>query len=585
MNSPPTLLSQILSLWLFFSPKRRHQFYFVLILIVVASIAEIVSIGAIIPFINLIEDKDNFFEKRGSSIFAQLIPGSISSSEEFLTYISIAFCIAIVIAAILRLVLLRAIIYLSFTVGAEISSEIYRKTLYQPYQAQISRNTSEVISSVTSKSNAVIYGILLPLLNIISGLILMISILATLFYVDPLMMGIIFIGFSSVYFLVFINSKRRLRRDGQCITKESTNLIKILQEGLGGVRDILIDGTQEIFCLMYAKADKNLRQAQAAAVFIGQGPRYLVEMLGTLLLIIIAYVSVRYSTDQSVSSIVFLGVIALGAQKLLPILQQIYSSLTSIQSNGGFLKDVLELLGQNNLKNLQVSNSPLIFNKSIELVGVSFAYNNSQPLILNDVSISIKKGDRVGVIGKTGEGKSTLLDILLGLIEPSIGYISIDKVRLEPSNYRQWQSRIAHVPQFIFLADTTVAENIAFGVPTQLIDLDRVKNAAKLAQISKDIESWSSRYSTVVGERGVRLSGGQRQRIGLARALYKDSDVLILDEATSSLDRETENLVITAINDLPKKITLISIAHRLSTLNGCNLIIKIEGGKVVCKSI
>jgi len=585
MNSPPTIPDQIFSLWLFFSIKRRRQFYFVLILILVASTAEILSIGAIIPFINLIEDKDNFFEKKGSWIFGRLIPESINNSEEFLTYISIAFCIAIVIAAIIRIILLRAIISLSFSIGQEISTEIYRNTLYQPYQVQISRNTSEVISGVISKSNAVIYGVLIPLLNIISGLILMISILAALFYVDPSMMGIILVSFSSVYFIVFINAKRRLQIDSQCITKESANQVKILQEGLGGVRDILIDGTQEIFCSHYAKVDKNLRQAQAAAVFIGQSPRYVVEMVGTLILIIIAYISVRYSTDQSVSSVAFLGIIALGAQKLLPIFQQIYSSLTSIQSNSGFLKDILILLRQKNPKHLKVSNSPLIFNKTIELVDVCFAYNDSLPFVFKDVSLSIKKGDRVGIIGKTGEGKSTLIDILLGLIEPSAGHILIDKSKLNPNNYKQWQSHIAHVPQFIFLADTTVAENIAFGVPTNMIDLNRVKNAAKIAEISKDIENWSKGYSTVVGERGVRLSGGQRQRIGIARALYKDSDVLVMDEATSSLDEETEKLVISAINNLGKEITLILIAHRLSTLNNCNLIIKVEGGKVICKDI
>jgi len=559
------------------------RFFFVAVLMVAASLSEALSIGAIIPFINLISSRDNFFSGINLSVFAPLIPKDAISLDALLIYFSGVFCIAVVVAAILRLLLLRATTSIAFLVGAEISSDIFRKTLYSPYQLQISRNTSQVISSVTTKSDAVIYGTLLPALNILSGIFIMIAIIIALFYVSPSMTGVIFAGFSSIYLLVFFLSKKRLKEDGIKISHESSNLVKILQEGLGGVRDILIDGTQEIFCQIYSSADNRLRKAQAAGVFIGQSPRFLVEMIGTLLLIGIAYMCVRYQTSGSISSIAFLGMVALGAQRLLPILQQIFSSLSSIQSNNASLNDVLELLSQPSLIRSDPPKELLPFDRKIEFVDLSFAYGSDSELVLKNINFSINRGDHVGVIGKTGEGKSTLVDLLLGLLEPTAGFISIDHIALDSLNCRQWQSRIAHVPQNIFLADTTVAENIAFSVPKALIDMERVIRAAKLACISSDIERWDLGYRTVIGERGIRLSGGQRQRVGIARALYKNCDVLVLDEATSALDIETEQEVMTAINQLNKDITIILIAHRLSTLASCNLILEVSGGSVISK--
>jgi len=308
-----------------------------------------------------------------------------------------------------------------------------------------------------------------------------------------------------------------------------------------------------------------------------------VEMLGTILLISIGFFSIYNADDQSISSVAFLGVIALGAQRLLPILQQIYSSLSSIQSNSRSLYDVLQLLDHSSFSNLGLSKTPISFNERIEFVDLTFAYGCEAQPVLKKVSFSIKKGDRVGVVGKTGQGKSNLLDIQLGLLEPDTGFISIDNLRLDKQNCQQWQRRIAHVPQSIFLADTTVTENIAFGVPPNLIDLDRVMYAANLAKIDTDIKSWTLGYNTIVGERGIRLSGGQRQRIGLARALYKNCDVLILDEATSALDSHTEKQVMTAINSMNSNVTIILIAHRLSTLDSCNVILEVADGGVVYK--
>ncbi len=578
-----SLAEKVYSLWQHFPSIRKKQFFFVLVLMLMAALAEIISIGAIIPFIYLISGNDqaisqSFMDGVGGSVYAQLY-----NSENYLLYVASLFSSAIVVATVLRLALLRFTITLSFGVGADISAEMYRRTLYRPYQIQISTNTSEVIASVTGKSNSVIYGTVLPILNIFSGILIIAAISFALFYINPLIMALVFTCFFFIYLFIFLIAINNLRQGGEKISQESTRIVKILQEGLGGIRDILLDGTQEIFYGLYKRADKRLRDAQAVEVFVGQSPRYLVEMIGTLLLVLVASIIASYGMDDSISTVAFVGVIALGAQRLLPVMQQVFTSLASIQSNAASLADVLNLLDKENLIHTNFPVKEMTFNNDIQFVGVSFAYSNDGDNILSDVNFSINKGDKVGVIGKTGSGKSTLIDILLGLLVPTSGYILIDGLRLDLDNCRKWQLQIAHVPQSIFLADSTIKENIAFGVPSHLINLDDVKEAARLACIAKDIDCWDLKYETVVGERGIRLSGGQIQRIGLARALYKNCAVLILDEATSALDIETEQEIIDGINAVNQAVTVISIAHRLSTLNDCNLILEVKNGNVFCQ--
>ncbi len=578
-----SLARKIYTLWQYFPLNRKKQFFFVLILMLMTALAEIISIGAIIPFIYLISGNDqaisqSFIRGIGGVVYSQLY-----NSYNYLFYVASLFSLAIILATILRLVLLRFTVKLSFGVGADISAQMYRRTLYRPYQIQISTNTSEVIASVTGKSNAVIYGTVLPVLNIFSGLLIIAAISFALFYINPLVMAIVFTCFIFIYLVIFLIARKNLRQGGENISQESTRIVKILQEGLGGIRDILLDGTQEIFYGLYKRADKRLRDAQAVEVFVGQSPRYLVEMIGTLVLILVATITANHNMDDSISTVAFVAVIALGAQRLLPVMQQVFVSLASIQSNAASLTDILNLLDKKNSIHTNLPVNQMVFNNDIQFVGVSFAYDKQCGNTLSEVNFSIRKGDKVGVVGKTGSGKSTLIDILLGLLTPTSGHILIDGVRLGLDNCKNWQLRIAHVPQSIFLADSSVKENIAFGIPLNQINLDEVKKAAHIACIHMDIDSWDLKYDTVVGERGVRLSGGQIQRIGLARALYKKCDVLILDEATSALDLETEQEVIKGINDMNENVTVVSIAHRLTTLNNCNLILEVKNGVVICQ--
>jgi ATP-binding cassette subfamily B protein len=294
----------------------------------------------------------------------------------------------------------------------------------------------------------------------------------------------------------------------------------------------------------------------------------------------LAYV-LALQPDGLVKAIPILGALALGAQRLLPALQQAYGSWSAIKAGHVSLQDTLELLDQPIIDG-EGRNTPsgMTFQQQVRLVDLSFRYGDQLPWVISNLNLNIYKGDRIGFIGSTGSGKSTLLDIIMGLLQPTSGKLEIDGQVVTSTNNSSWQSHIAHVPQSIYLADSTIQENIAFGVPKEKIDPHRVRKAAEEAQIAELIESWPNKYKTFVGERGVRLSGGQRQRIGIARALYKRADVIIFDEATSALDNETEQAVIKAIENLSKDLTLLIIAHRLTTLKNCNRIVELEDGGI-----
>jgi ATP-binding cassette subfamily B protein len=493
--------------------------------------------------------------------------------------LTIVFSAAALIAGAMRLLLLWASTRLSFATGADLSISIYRRTLYQPYAVHCARNSSEVIDGISSKTSVVI-GAINQTLTIISSGVMLSAILIALLSVDPLTALAAFGGFGLIYAVIIRFTGKKLLADSRRVAHESTHVIKALQEGLGGIRDVLIDGSQATYCQIYRNADLPLRRAQGNNAFISVSPRYAMEALGMILIAVLAY-TLAQQADGIAKAIPILGALALGAQRLLPVLQQAYAAFTSIRGGQASLRYALELLDQP-LPDYadQPTAQPLPFKHKISLRQLGFRYSQQTPYVLKQLNLDIAKGSRVGFIGTTGSGKSTLLDIVMGLLQPTDGTLEIDDQVVTLGNRRAWQAHIAHVPQAIFLADSTVEENIAFGVPKDKIDPRLVRQAAQQAQIAESIESWPKQYQTFVGERGIRLSGGQRQRIGIARALYKQADVIIFDEATSALDNETEQDVMLAIEGLSKDFTLLIIAHRLTTLKGCTQIVELGAGDI-----
>lgn len=571
----PILLT---SLWKVLSYRRKVQFGFLFILIIIASLAEIISLGAVLPFLAVLTSPDRVFNNQIAKSVVDIF--GISAPKELLGLLTVAFVVAAILSGLTRLALLRAQTGLGHAIGADLGIGIYRRTLYQPYAIHLARNTSEIIAGISNKANLVVHQILLPLLTIFSATLILAAIMLVLIAIEPLVAVSAFLGFGGIYLLVILATKKRLMLYGQQINKDSNKVIKALQEGLGGIRDVLIDGTQEVYCKIYADADIPLRRAQAGIHILGGAPRFVIEALGMILIALLAFALSNRPGGISVA-IPILGALALGAQRILPLLQQFYTSLTSLRGGQASLEDVLYLLNQSLPDYLPLAPiKKLKFEQQIELMGISFKYGSDQPWILSGINLRIPAGARVGIIGATGSGKSTMLDIIMGLITPTCGDLLIDGKAITLENHRGWQAHIAHVPQAIYLADSTIAENIAFGVPLEEIDYDAVRLAAQRAQLSEVVESWPQKYSTPVGERGVRLSGGQRQRIGIARALYKNADVIILDEATSALDNETESSVMTAIESLDKNLTVIIVAHRLTTLKDCNQVIEMVRGEI-----
>lgn len=579
MAQPTEKLNDLLlRLFQHVSPRRRAQFGLMIGLTVVTSFAEVISLGAVVPFIGILTEPERVFS---SPILTNYIQwGGIEKPADLVLPLVICFSFAAIAAAGLRLILLWFSIQLSNATGADLSVEVYEKTLYQPYRVHIARNSSQLISGITQKVTAAT-SVLTSLVTVITSAVLFVAIVSALIFINPYVAFIAMACFGAGYGAIAWKTRIRLKTNSQCIAQQQTQTVKTLQEGLGAIRDVLLDGTQSIYSNIYKSSIHQLLRATGENQYLTLGPRYVMEALGMILIALFAY-SLNSQSGGIGAALPVLGALALGAQRLMPLLQQLYGNWSVVVGSQGTLQDVLALLEQPLPKyNQNISPTSFNFSNKILFENVSFRYVQEGPWILDDISISIPKGSRIGFVGKTGSGKSTLLDLCMRLLEPTQGKIFVDDIMLDSENSRSWQLAVAHVPQQIFLSDSTIAENIAFGVKFKDIDFDWVKDAARQAQLTEFIEGLPEGYGTVVGERGVRLSGGQRQRIGIARALYKKAKILIFDEATSALDTATESAVISAIDNLNRELTVLMVAHRFSTLQNCDLIVQLERGKIV----
>lgn len=564
--------------WKIISKIRKKQIALIFILIIISSLAEFLSISSVLPFLGVLTSPERVLNYSLIKEFSNYF--FIRDNKDLLLLVTIIFALSAVFSGVMRLILLISSTRLSFSLGADMGNSIYNKILHEDYIYHLNRNSSEVVDVISAKVNNVIYSVIMPALNLVSSVFLLLTISALIVYINPLVAFFSLSFFSIIYFFIIFFTKNKLITSSLIISKKSTELIKSLQEGLGSIREILIDGTQKLYCKIFREADAELRKSQGSNQIISQGPRYLVEALGIVFIAFLAYFSTINSTNVS-SSIPLLGALALGAQKLLPILQNIFASLSSINGSLSSFKEVLNFYEkqETHIDNINDNFTNLNFKNKITVKNLSYKYLD-ETFILKNLNIEIKKGTRIGIIGSTGSGKSTFIDIIMGLLQPTEGSIIIDDVNIIKSNRLSWQLKICHVPQSIYLSDSTIEENIAFGVDRNKIDKGLVLMVAKQAQLHEFIDSLKYKYLTPVGERGVQLSGGQRQRIGIARALYKQAEVIIFDEATSALDTDTETAVMNEIENLNKNLTIIIVAHRLSTLRFCDKVYKIENGKI-----
>ncbi|WP_176399630.1 ABC transporter ATP-binding protein [Novosphingobium sp. B 225] len=556
--------------------RRQRQLLLTLVLMVAGALTETLTVGAVLPFLAIVAPG------AGSGRYAWLV-GPVEQLGALLGVAPVAaaagLLIAIaVVAAVIRLVLLWVSQHYVFAVAHDLSLGVYGRVLHRPYARHVMHNSSETLAAM-EKVQFVLGNVLLPAMAGLTALVVALFILSALMAIDASTSLIAAACFGVLYALVSRFTRKRLYANSDVISGALKQRVQVLQEGLGGIRDVLLDRSQPVFLAKFGAVDDAYRQAQAANQFIAAAPRHVVEAAGVVLIAVIAvYVSGR--PGGMAGALPMLGALAVGAQRLLPQIQQAYFSWSQIHGHRAALIDVALLMEE---PFPDVPALPPVTpggGGSIAFRQVSFAYPGHRAAALKQIDLTIEPGARIGLVGRSGSGKSTFVDLLMGLLDPGEGELQIDGQRLDEAGKAAWQAQVAHVPQAIFLADGSIAANIAFGRASGEIDMERVREAARLAELDEFIAALPEGYDTTVGERGVRLSGGQRQRIGIARALYKQASVLVLDEATSALDDATEAAVMQSVSRLPRALTLVIVAHRLTTLHLCDRIVRLDGGRI-----
>ncbi len=578
-NKELSTIRVLFGLWKHLRKKRKIQLFALLLIMLLSALAEVFSLASVIPFLAVLTDTDVLWNIEVIKKISSYV--GIDTAEGLFLPVILIFGLAAITAAFIRLCNIRLNHMLAAAIGSDISIESYKRTLNQPYSVHIDRNSSFVITAITTQTDLSVCVVNFTL-QLIASLFISIAILITLLITNWQIAIISASVFGMAYLMLALTAKRKLYSNSKYIAQSMKLQLKTLQEGLGGIRDIILNDSQEHYINIFRQIDIPKRQKQAENESLQQIPRYAFEALGLVLIASFAYYLVNISSTRA-NIIPLLGAIALGAQRLLPAMQQVYSSWASIKSLTASVVDVQKMLNQP-INSNHKHNKNIEFNNNINIVNLTFKYKNMIEPVINNISLNIKKGECIGIVGETGSGKTTLIDILMGLLEPTDGKILIDQRNIYEGNkyslIKSWRSLIAHIPQDIYLADTTVAENIAFGINSNDIDITKVKDAARKAKIDNFIEQTLGGYNSYIGERGLRISGGQKQRIGIARALYKQSKLLILDEATSALDDAFEKKVMDSIYNLDDNLTIIMIAHRISTLSKCDRIIHIKKGKL-----
>ena len=574
-------LPTLIFLWRNLKKDKKFRILRLFIIMLICGLAELVSLSSVIPFLVVLTDPDKLNDIEFIGPLVDSI--GIENKSILILAITLFFIVATIFTMVVRLLNIRLTGNTSASIGSDLSNKVYTNILYKPYTWHVNINSSNFLSDLTNNLTATVTFIT-SALRIISSLIIIFFIIFGLVVINPKVAYIAFSFFSFAYILLAFIIRKKVSVNGIFLESSYKKQFKLLQESLGAIREVILSNNQKYFAESYTKIDKPIRFKEAQNAFYGQSPRFILESVSLILIAIVAYLLTTTEIQNS-QVIAILGTFAVGSQRLLPSMQQVFSEWANMKVWAPMVKAVFPLIKKSGSQNNQSSyknKEKYVLKKEIEFKNLSFSYNKYN-FVLKNINLSIRKGDKVGIIGETGGGKSTIINLLMGLLEPTSGDIFVDGMKLnffEDGFLNSWRSSISHVPQNIFLADSSIMENIAFGVDKKDIDFKKVKLAAKNAKIDVFINSLREGYHSLIGERGVRLSGGQRQRLGIARALYEDSKIIIFDEATSALDNTTENNVIKTINDLSKDVTLIMIAHRLTTLQECNVIYKVENSTI-----
>lgn len=557
-------------------PYGRRKLALILLLLFINGLMQVAGATSVFPFFALAADPDRIVHSRLGSQILGYLP---AMSTETMLYVAGALSIMLLLAAnTISLASEIARMRYGHEFGHYLRLELMKSLSRRPYSFFLENSSSNAMQKVVGDVVHFINGLLLPLLDSLSRFLTLAFLLIAVFVIEPVLALTSAVVLFGSYLAFFILLRRRAHRLGEAIKNANRGTMSVTQEFLGGIKPILANVRSEFFINRFSEHSVAQARLFPLLPLYSNGPRYLIEPLifGGLIMIVMWNAMIGRSLSDLLPS---LSVIALAAYKMLPTVQLLYGQLTQVNAMRYTLEEIESEVGQDwGRKEVNAATPPqtnLAFNDQIQIREVTFGYPGTNKPILHKFSLVVQKNSSVGIVGTTGSGKSTLVDLILGLHLPDQGTISVDGRSIDGSNSVAWRKMIGYVPQDIFLLDASIAENVAFGIEGAEIDIDSLRAAAKAAQLLDFIEAQPKGWATMVGERGVRLSGGQRQRIGLARALYLKPQVLILDEATSALDVSTEADVMSAIDKIRGSLTIIIVAHRLTTIRGCQVVCRL----------
>ncbi|OFW64549.1 MAG: hypothetical protein A2Z35_02535 [Actinobacteria bacterium RBG_19FT_COMBO_36_27] len=563
---------------------ERKRLYMLFGAMTISAIIEVAGIVSILPFLSLITNPNLINDNRILNwLYTNL---NFQNTNRFLIFIGILVLLILIVSNVLIILTMWGMARFTNMRNFTISRRLLSRYLHQPYIFFLNKNTSELSKNIVSEVTSVTSGVLIPLMQIISSGIVALFIFTMLIIIKPLLALAVMVILSIAYIFIYRMVKKKVSNIGKRRWNAHTDLYKIVFEAFGGIKQLKLLGFEDVFVKRYSKPASEYARSTATNQIITGTPRYIMEVISIGGIIgVVLYLLASSRGFQDVIPII--GLFAFAAYRIMPALQNIYASVTTLRfyipAIDVLYKDMYSVENKSQTTTCSEKKSiPINLIRELKLEEITFSYPRTRKPVIKDLNIKIAFNTSVAFVGKTGVGKTTIADIILGLLRPSSGRILVDGVEITDENLPDWQKNLGYIPQDIYLLDDTVTRNIAFGVPDENINIDTVKCAARIANIHNFvIEELPDKYQTVVGERGVRLSGGQRQRIGIARALYHNPGVLILDEATSALDGTTENEVFEAIDNIAQTKTLIIIAHRLTTVRNCDVIYVMKEGRIV----
>ncbi|MDI5934373.1 ABC transporter ATP-binding protein [Halomonas kalidii] len=578
------MLKDLRELYGLLTRKQRKRLARLQVLIIVMAFAEIASVLSIGPFMAVVGDMSRL-EGEGRLAWVYQASG-LPSPEAFLTLLGVMVLAILLLAALFAMYTTWRLSLYSAQVGAELSSRLYRYYLHQPWLFHSGVNTSRLISKVSQEVQRTTSKIINPCMHLNAKLVMVSLMTVGIFVYNPVVALSGVLIFTAAYLLLYKTVRRFLIANGRRVSKAQAKRFKLMTEGFGGIKDLLFLHRQKSFTSRFDNASNSVARGMGVTQGLSDAPRYAIELVAFASVILLVLYLLNLYEGNLGAILPALSIYALAGFKMLPAFQRIYSSISQIRGNLAAYEAIREDLLASHASELadavppdeQVT--PLVPERTIVLQDVVFDYPGKKDLALDGLTLTIPANQMVGLVGASGSGKSTAVDLLLGLIQPQQGQVLIDDVPLTQENLHCWQAGVGFVPQQIFLADASVLENVAFGIERFRIDEERVREALRMAQLDDLIDKLPHGIEERIGERGVQLSGGQRQRIGIARALYQQARVLVLDEATSALDGITERRVMDDIQRLAGNMTIVLVAHRLTTVKDCDIIYMIEAGQV-----